>query len=431
MVIKGSARGATPTDVRRLADHLLSSENETVEVLQIAGSASPDLHQALADFRSVSLGSRTRQALYHASLNLDRDDVTAMDNRRWLEAVAILQAELGLSGHPRAVVIHRKRDREHVHVVWQRVDGSTLKAASTSQSYRKHEQAARRIEAMFNLRPVIGPHTRRPGVSRPVAKATHKDWQAAERTKIPVESVVARIKRAWEASCDGQSFASELETRGLSLASGRRGIVVVDEAGTPHSIGRRLGLKAAEVTKRLQGINVALLPSVDEAKGTKGGQIRRKTMNMMARPTTPAQVDVDEREPWWTAQGYAAARKWDCVIVDFHGAELWDYGDRMELHCDGEPTDEQIEALVRNAKLKGWDGIHFEGGSPEWQVRARAEAIRQGFPPEKIGLEIDGFIPRQEPKSEPIPEHMRRRLGLATDQPDEIDHPADHPCPAA
>lgn len=328
----------------------------------------------------MSLGSRTRQALYHASLNLDRDDVTAMNEGKWLEAVAILEDELGLSGHPRAVVIHRKRDREHVHVVWQRVNSDSLKAASTSQSYRKHEVAARRIETLFGLRRVVGPHTRQPGTPRPVAVATHKDWQAAERTKIPVESVVARIRGAWDASIDGPSFASELETRGLSLANGRRGIVVIDDAGTPHSIGRRLGLKAAEVREHLQGIDPTSLPSVDALKGTKGDQKRRKTMKMTARSTTPTKVDLDELEPWWRSEGYATARKWDCVLVDFHGAELWDYGDRMELQCRGEPTDEQIEAFITAAKRKGWDGIELYGGSPEWQVRARTEAIRQGFP---------------------------------------------------
>lgn len=142
-------------------------------------------------------------------------------------------------------------------------------------------------------------------------------------------------------------------------------------------------------------------------------------MKLTARPATTAQVDLDKLEPWWRSQGYATARKWDCVLIDFHGAELWDYGDRMELQCRSEPTDEQIEAFIKAAKQKGWEGIELYGGSPEWQLRARAEAIRQGFPPEKIALEIDGFVPRQESKPDPLPEHMRRRLGLANDQTDQ------------
>lgn len=50
MVIKGSARGGSPPDVRRLADHLLSSENETVELVEITGSARPTFAKLLPIF---------------------------------------------------------------------------------------------------------------------------------------------------------------------------------------------------------------------------------------------------------------------------------------------------------------------------------------------------------------------------------------------
>ena len=38
------------------------------------------------------------------------------------EAVGALERKLGLEGHARVVVVHDKKDREHIHVVWSRID---------------------------------------------------------------------------------------------------------------------------------------------------------------------------------------------------------------------------------------------------------------------------------------------------------------------
>ncbi len=413
MVIKGSARGGSATDIRRLADHLLAAENETVQVAEIRGTVAADLHGALAEMRAVSLGGRARRSVYHASINVGRDEVTAMGRAHWMEAVDELERHLGLTGHPRAVVIHTKRQREHVHVVWSRCAPVTLKCVSDSNNYRRHEECARALEERLGLRPVIGAHTRPPDTPLPVAAATHSDWQAAERTGIAVADVAIRIQGAWAEAANGKEFAAALERRGLSLATGRRGLLIVDEAGTPHSVARRLGLKAAAVRAKLSDIDETGLPTLDEAKPKKG-----KKMDTTKKPfgatagSKPKIVVWDDLEAYWRERGGIVIRQWDGLWISHLGTTYRDFGDKIELNGAEEPTDEQIAALVAAGKTRGWETIRFYGNSKSFQKRARQEALRQGYPPAAISLECEDHLAGKPLASGPMPEHLKRKLGL-------------------
>ena len=55
-----------------------------------------------------------------------------MTPEQWQRAVDVLDKELGLEGQPRAVVMHEKRGREHIHVVWARTDIDTMTLRSDS-----------------------------------------------------------------------------------------------------------------------------------------------------------------------------------------------------------------------------------------------------------------------------------------------------------
>lgn len=426
MVIKGSSRGQTGRDCRRLAEHLLNGEeNERVELVGLRGAVAADLHGALREWRAVSLGSRTRRCLYHASINVGRDELARMDRRRWAESVEALERRLHLQGRPRAVVAHEKHGRRHLHVVWLRVDPQTLKANCDSHTYRIHELTSRDLEARFGLRPVAGVHTRPNGAPRPVAAATHEDQQAAARTGVAVAEVAAAIRGAWREAEDGPGFAAGLERRGLSLETGRRGLIVVDAAGTPHSIARRLGIKAAAVREKLKGLNEAAIPLLADTKTehrTRRTSMKEKkeTWGMAARGPTST-VDWDALEAWWRNQGFDPVRQWDCLVIDAFGATWRDFGDRVEVAGTGEPTDEQIEAMVRAGRERGWSSIHFYGGTESFQRRARLEALRQGFAPSRITLECEEGRSATAPTAQPLPEHLKRTLGLPAGPDGNID----------
>ena len=86
----------------------------------------------------------------------------------------------------------------------------------------------------------------------------------------------------------------------------------------------------------------------------------------------------------------------------------------------GTPAD--TAALVAAAKERGWQGLRFSGGTPEWQRAARLEAIKQGFNLADISLECeDGQKPPVAAMA--MPDHIRRRLGLPKPPEDEPSAP--------
>ena len=426
MIIKGSSRGQSAPDTHRLALHWLSHENEAVEVVQLRGVVSRALPSALEEMRLITMGSRVRRGLYHASISLDRDEAPEMGTARWLEAVDELERRLGMVGHQRAVVRHIKRNREHVHVVWCRVHPTSLKLARDSQNYRKHEECSRALEARWNLRPVVGVHTRPAGTPRPVAVGTHGDWQAQERTGIPVNGVADAFTEAWRTTTTGKQFATAIQREGFQLARGRRGIVAVDDAGTPHSLPRRLQLRADQVRRRLVDIDPNTLPTVEALQEATNPKRKRNTMN--TKNTTNTAFTISDARPkrgrrpadrqpltleYWRQLGFEVDEVGELLLIKLtNGTRLEDRGDRITLHCAGEPSDDDIRLMVSAGKARGWESIRFSGGSPEFQRRARLEALRQGYDISQISLECEDGTPKV---ASLMPDHIKRLVAPPSD----------------
>jgi hypothetical protein len=433
MVIKGSARGATKADGIKLAKHLVSSENETVSIVAMNGVAATDLASAIEEMRLLAAGTRARQALYHASINLDRAEAPTLTREQWLEAACELGKRLGMEENARLIVQHVKRGRPHIHVVWSRVHPVSLKLARDSHNYRTHEQTSRFLEEKWRLRPVDGAFTRPKGTPRPVAIATHKDWQAAERTGVRVADVADRLKQAWDSTTTARAFQRAVEAEGWHLARGRRAcVVLVDHAGTPHSIPRRLQVKAAIAHRRLKALTG--LPTVEEAKATGRNVMPKKTAYGAAR----RRRDDRDREPihplspdYWKALGYEVEAFVDHLAVKLSPTTtLLDHGDRMVLDRAGEPTDEEIRLLVTAGRERGWTEIRFFGGSADFQKRARLEALRQGYRLDQISLECEDGKPKPL-AAVPMPEHIRAKLLPAEPEPTPAAPTPELPAPAA
>lgn len=86
---------------------------------------------------------------------------------------------------------------------------------------------------------------------RPVAAQTPAERAQAERTAVPVTDIRAAALAAWQASDTGHAFVAALAERGLDLAAGSRGAVLVDAAGGTHSLTRTLAAAARNDGGRL------------------------------------------------------------------------------------------------------------------------------------------------------------------------------------
>ena len=122
---------------------------------------------------------------YHASINTRADELLTTQQRE--QAIDRLEAELGLTGQPRAVVVHVKEGREHCHVAWSRIDLETMRTISDSHNFRKHEIVARELEREFGHERVQGAHIERDGrrdrsAPRPMPRCSKPSARASNLT---------------------------------------------------------------------------------------------------------------------------------------------------------------------------------------------------------------------------------------------------------
>lgn len=263
MIIKGKSR-ATPS---QLAAHLGNAEkNERVRLLETRGTIARDLRGALVEMDAYAAGTRCQKSLYHAAISPEPPHILTDEQRA--EAIDALEARLGLDGHARVVVLHEKLGRQHIHVVWSRIDLIRMRSVSDGHNYRKHEEVARDLERRFGHDRVQGAHHERDGVERPDRTPSRAELRQEERTGIKGKEVKAEVAAAFEASDSPEALKAALAERGYILAKGdRRDFVVVDRAGGIHSLARRIdGIKAAELREFMKGLDRDRLPSTEEAR---------------------------------------------------------------------------------------------------------------------------------------------------------------------
>lgn len=264
MVIKGkSVAGAN-----RLAQHLERTDtNERADVIELRDVAAGDLQGALRELEAVASGCpNCKKPFYHASINTRADERLTPEQR--MQAIDRLEKDLGLTGQPRAVVVHEKEGREHCHIVWSRIDLDKMRTISDSHNFRKHEIVARDLEREFGHARVQGAHVERDGQARPERTPSHKEHQQAARTGVSPKQAKEHITALWHSTDNGRAFAEALTDSGWLLARGdRRDFVAVDPKGGTHSLSRRIeGATAKDVRARLADLDPRGLPSVAEAK---------------------------------------------------------------------------------------------------------------------------------------------------------------------
>jgi hypothetical protein len=136
LILKGGSRG----NPKQLAYHLQRVDtNERVTILELQHPIK-DPEEAFYCWQALSEGSpRAKKGLYH--LNIDPHERYEMTPEKWQRAVGIAEKQLGFEGQSRCVVLHEKDGREHIHVVWCRMDYEAGRLRSDSQNYLKHEKA--------------------------------------------------------------------------------------------------------------------------------------------------------------------------------------------------------------------------------------------------------------------------------------------------
>lgn len=258
MILKGRPR----THGQQLANYLLSPKNDQVRVLDVRGTIAEErsatgLKQSLKEMDELGKMTHAQSPLFHLALNPNGADQLTPDD--WKYSVAKAETALGLEGLPRAVVSHVYQGKEHLHVVWSRVNVEDRKCAELSFSNRKLCQAAREIEMELGLTPTI---ERKRGPEREKQRVLEAQKQQDERATQPRFERDAAIASAWHQAADAADFKQQIEAAGYHLAVGKRGVLVMDASGEAHSISRSVkGIKARDVKEKLADIGD--LPTVE------------------------------------------------------------------------------------------------------------------------------------------------------------------------
>lgn len=305
MIIKGTSRSGP----LGLAAHLGNAEkNERVQLLETHGTVAEDLRGALIEMDAYAMGTRCQKPLYHAAISPEPPHRLTAEQR--IEAIDALERKLGLDGHARVVVLHEKEGREHLHVVWTRIDIHWMRSVSDSHNFRKHEEVARDLERRFGHDRVQGAHHEREGAKRPDRTPSRSELRQEERTGIKGKDVKAEVTAAFRSSDGAGSFRASLADNGYVLALGdRRDYVIVDRAGGIHSLARRLdGVKAAQLREFMGPIDQASVPTIGEVKSL----LREQGSRTVARELS----DDDE-----------ALRRLREAKAEFHAGDEYDRGD--------------------------------------------------------------------------------------------------------
>ncbi|MDM7975398.1 MULTISPECIES: hypothetical protein [Thalassospira] len=276
---------------RALAAHVANAEtNEVVRPGESRGLFSDDIKEQVLEVSQLANSAGHKRPVYHVHLNWPEDQHMTEGMRAdfWHR----FETEFGLENAPFASQIHVKNGREHEHRQYSllRDDGHLV---SMKQDFARREKLCRSFEFDHGHELVKGKHNKaviaalradgRPDVADAMAdlakgppgqsNLSPRQRQQMERTGIDPRQVGLAALAAFKASDSPRAFQAALADKGLILAEGDRGAVLVDASGSTHSLTRSIGtasksedgvrIRAAEVHARVDGLD---LPTVEQVR---------------------------------------------------------------------------------------------------------------------------------------------------------------------
>lgn len=192
---------------------------------------------------SVELSHRTKKGLYHVIINPDPEASRLMTAADWHRAADIMEQQTGFTGQKRVMVLHEKKSRLHMHVVWERWNFDKNRVIPNKNSRYAQNRARKQMEIEFD----------------------HRRTQDINTEKRELRKLATRL---WQLHPTGQEFVRALDDHGYTVcrSDGRRPIAVVNRRGLSFDLVRPIkGAVTKEVTGRLKGIRLPLDKQIMQA----------------------------------------------------------------------------------------------------------------------------------------------------------------------
>jgi hypothetical protein len=254
-------------------DHYIHGrENERITVREVLGFATKDAEEALRMIELSVRGTKCKKPLYSAKINPETDRIWTKDEIR--RAVELLEENLGLKGHPRIVVEHKKKGRIHYHVLWSRFHPDGGPAKNMGNDYAAHQKTQKQIEEEFKLRPMMAKGRD--------FRQSEVEW--AKRYGFDIFELRKQITSDFNKAKSGQEFIASLKANGCILCRGDKSqFVLILPWGQHKALSSMIhGRPTKAVLRRaMADIDISKLPTVSEGKAmvkatlpNKKGQLR-------------------------------------------------------------------------------------------------------------------------------------------------------------
>jgi hypothetical protein len=234
MIFFGSQRG----NGADLATHLTNAEdNEFVET-QVFGALADDLHGSFAEWEAQGKAmTNLENFFYSLSFNPHPDHPLTSD--MYDDAIRRAALALGLQDQPYATARHIKEMstgelREHMHVVWSRVDVQNSRGINISHDRLKLMQVARELAVDYGIELPPGYYHQ----NQNHEQTSYYEAVKEHKTGISKAEHKQVVTDLWRTSDSPKAFVAALEDMGYMLASGRRPYVLVDSFGELHALPR-------------------------------------------------------------------------------------------------------------------------------------------------------------------------------------------------
>jgi len=203
MILKASQRGGAG----QLANHLLKTEeNEHVEIHEISGFMSDNIHDAFQEIYAVSRGTKCSQFMFSVSLNPPQTENVPVEY--FENALAKIEKETGLEGQPRAIVFHEKEGRRHAHCVWSRINTQEMKAVSLSFYKLKLREISKELYYQYGWQM---PRGMMDSKKRDPLNFSLSEWQQAKRLNEDPQALKELFRECWAVSDSKNAFAQALK----------------------------------------------------------------------------------------------------------------------------------------------------------------------------------------------------------------------------
>lgn len=231
MITKGNQRAGG----QQLATHLLNEfDNDYVEVFDVRGTVSQDLHGAFAEWQCASEGTQCTKYLYSLSINPWLDVNGPLTRDQYLEFIERTEQRMELADQPRAIVFHIKDGREHCHVAWSRIDVEIMKAVQLSFDHNDLRTLVQEFAKDHNLELPEGlkKNNRDDRFKNKDKQPDLDEKQRQDRTGITKAQHIATITSIWQGSDSAKAFFQGLKSAGYTLCQGDKGrYLLLDQFG--------------------------------------------------------------------------------------------------------------------------------------------------------------------------------------------------------